>query len=240
MSLEDVKRGQLPLITQLRSGSGTEGSDCGYSGDLNEIAEASNGRVGVDFPIPSYPDPQSPGSWVQYLRRITGNRTGPAMVRGDVYEALISQQIRQAFRSNGLPPPLVEYKYGIPFGDIRLFLSANRSHSVLLAINYGVAREDGCPVGSMSFSGGHIVMLTGAERRRVRQGKRYVKRWKTVMGDSLMDGRSMPGGGRYPKGWLITRLYAYRRAAGRFGTALDGTPRPIGENRAVAIFITRS
>jgi hypothetical protein len=245
VDLDRIKRQRKTLITQLTTTAPTRGSDCGYCGDLNAIAECSHGEVGVDFPIPAPQHPESPKSWIRLLRRITNNLTGPAMVRGDVYEALVRTEVRDAFRHSGLKAPTVDYRYGIPFTDVRAFLAEDSDNMVLLAINYGVARADGCPVGSMTFSGGHIVMFQGAQRRRVRYVSRrgrvyYRKRWKSILSDSLFDGRKQPGGqARYPKGHVITRLYRYRRAAGAFGTAFDGTPRPIGVNRAVAIFITR-
>ncbi len=244
MNLDDMKRNQHRMWVQLRSGSGTEGSDCGVIGDLNIITECSSGKVGPDLDdngelLPPR-DPQSVASWVKYIRRIAGNPTGPMMVYGDVYQALDSSQIKAAFRNAGLRPMTVEYKYGVEFWRIRQWLDDGPHRSVLLAINYSVARLDGCPTGSDSFGGGHIVMFHGAERRRIKIGRTYRKVWKTLVGDSLNDGRARPGGTRYPRGWQIARIHDYQRAAGAFGTAPDGTPRPIGKGRAVAIFIERN
>jgi hypothetical protein len=245
MILEDVKRDLGPLFTQLGSGSGTEGEDCGCLVDINGITMCSHHKVGPDLQTgPPAQYNRTVASWVRLIRDIANNPTGPMMVRGDIYEAIASERIRDRFRAAGVRPLVASYHLGIEFWQVRKWLSDSADHSVILAIDYSVAREDGCPVGSESFGGGHVVLLTGAQRRRVRavtrSGRvRYPLRWKTVVGDSLNDGRARPGGGTYPKGNIITRLYNYRRAAGRFGTAPDGTPRPIGKGRAVAIFLQR-
>lgn len=246
MNLDDIKRRLGPLWTQLRTGSGTEGADCACVGACNVDCMSSKGKVG---PVLQNGPPSrfwdTVAGWVRRIRRIANNQSGPMMVRGDLFEYLNSDAHRQMFRDAGLRPPTATYQYGIEFWKIRKWLSDSDDHAVLLAIDYSVARADGCPVGSNTFGGGHIVMLTGAQRRRVRtvsrSGRiRYPLRWKTVMGDSLMDGRAMPGGGHYGKSWQIVRLYKYRRAAGAFGTAPNGSPRPIGKGRAVAIFVERN
>lgn len=227
------------LRTQLRSGSGTEGEDCVAVSGCNALLLLSHGAVGPRVVKPPQ-DPQSVASWVRFLRRLARRPTGPLLVHGDGYEALSSTEVKAAFRSAGLRPPTVEYRYGMPFGELRAWLANRPDRCAILPVDYGVARRDGCPMGSTTFSGGHAIVVTDVRRKRVRRGHRYVRRWFATVGDPLMDGRRKPGSlTRYPKGWLTTRLYRYRRAAGAFGSAPDGTPRPIGFGRTVCILLER-
>lgn len=226
----------MALWTQLRTGAPTAGEDCGPVACCNVIAGLSDGRVGPDVQTPAR-DPQSVASWVRFLRRVAKRTTGPFLVHGDVREALDSDEVARAFRAQNLQPPIVTYRYGIAFGELRAWLTRPDRYAIVPVV-YGIARRDGCPTGSTTFGGGHYVVLTNARRKRVRKGKRYVRRWFVTVGDSLMDGRRMPNTTmRYPKGWLTTRLYRYRRAAGAFGTGPDGRPRPIGQGRAIAVLV---
>lgn len=222
------------LWTQLRSGSGTEGSDCGALAVINVAYRLSGGKVGPDVQKPAK-DPQSVANWVRQVRRIADNPRGPMLVYGDMYEALSSRWLAQAFRAQGLKPLDVDYRYGMTFADLRKWLE-EPNRMAIVAHLYGVAREDGAPMGSDTFDGAHVSTFHGARRKRVKVGRRYVRRWFTTVGDPLMDGRQKPGStSRYPRGYLSTRLYRYRRAAGAFGTGPDGKPRPIGHGRVVAI-----
>lgn len=222
------------LWTQLATGSGTEGSDCGALAVINVAYRLSDGKVGPDVQKPAR-EPQSVANWVKQVRRIAGNPRGPMLVYGDIYEALSSRWLAQAFRAQNLKPLRVDYRYGMPFGDLRKWLEEPGRMAILPHV-YGVAREDGAPMGSMTFDGAHVSTFHGARRKRVKVGRRYVHRWFTTVGDPLMDGRRKPGStSRYPRGYLSTRLYRWRRAAGAFGTGPDGKPRPIGHGRVVAI-----
>lgn len=235
MNLTTIKASLGRLWPQLRTGSGTEGEDCAAIAILNMIKKASGGKVGPDMLAPAQ-DPQSVANWVKYIRRIANRPEGGLMVFGDAYEVLNSPEIRGAFRANNLTPPTVQYHYGMSFSDLRQWLTATKDRIVFLAIDYGVARKSGCPVGSTSFSDGHAIVLTGMQRRRFWQRRRWVTRWATIVGDSLFDGRRKPNSlKRYPKGWQIARYYRYMKAAAAFGTGPDGKPRPIGPRRAVCI-----
>jgi hypothetical protein len=238
VNLPDVSRLRA-LWTQLNSGSPTAGADCVPVTEENLITWASRGKVGPDMQSPAR-DPQSVASWVRFLRRITGRSTGAFMIRSDGYDSLASSEVRKAFIANGVTPPTIDYRYGMEFSELHKWLAASTDRAALVAIHYGVARAAGCPVGSQTFAGGHAVMFIGAQRKRVRVWNHYRRFWHTVVGDPLFDGRRKPLSlKRYPKGWKVTRTYPYRRAAAMFGTALDGSPRPIGPGRCVAILVER-
>lgn len=222
------------LFTQLNTGSGSEGSDCGALSVINVISRLSDGKVGPDVQKPAK-DPQSVANWVKHIRRIAGNPRGPMLVYGDMYQALSSKAIADAFRAQNLRPLKVDYRYGMAFADLRKWLG-KPGRMAIVAYQYGIARQDGAPMGSMTFDGAHVATFHGARHNRVRVGKRIARRWFTTVGDSLMDGRRKPGStSRYPRGYLSTRLYLYRRAAGAFGRGPDGKPRPIGHGRVVCI-----
>lgn len=248
MFLNAIRRALGWLWTQLKSGSGTEGSDCGVVSPINLIDWGSRGKVGPQLlngkPRPAR-DPKSLASWVKYLRKIANRIRGAMMVYGDTYQALNSEQVRDAFRAAGLEPLKVYYRYGLEWGELRKWLQ-DKDHAALVAINYRVARADGALVGSMTFNGGHLVPFVGMQKRpvQIRNKKtgrlRRVLVWKTLNGDSLFDGRTMPGAGKAPSGWSIARFYRYRRAAGAFGTGPNNEPRPIGFGRCIAILVERS
>lgn len=229
------------LRTQLRTGSPTAGEDCVAVSACNALLGASHRAVGPRLVRPAQ-DPQSVASWVRFVRRLAKRPTGPLLIHGDGYEALSSPEVKAAFRSAGQRPPRVEYRYGMPFGELRAWLAARPdARWAILPVDYGVLRRDGnAPMGSTTFSGGHAIVVTGVHRRRVRRGRHYVSRWFASIGDPLFDGRRKPGStSRYPRGWQTARLYAYRRAAGAFGSAPDGSPRPIGLGRTVCILVER-
>lgn len=239
MNLLIIKKSLGRLWTQLSSGSGTEGEDCGAITVLNLITWASDGKVGPDMMSPAR-DPQSVANWVKYIRRIANRPAGAMLVYGDIFEVLNSTEIRGAFRAQNLTPPTVIYRYGESFSDLRRWMAVTKDRAIMLAIDYGVARKSGCPVGSTTFDGGHAIMLTGMQRRRFRKNGRWTTRWGTLAGDPLFDGRQKPGSSkRYPKGWQVARFYRYRKAAGAFGTGPDGKPQPIGEGRAVCITVEK-
>lgn len=227
------------LFTQLGTGAPTAGADCGVLAVLNLAKWGSRGKVGPDVQVPAR-DPQSVASWVRYIRRIANRPWGAMLVDGDIEDALASDELRSAFRSAGCKPLKVSYRYGMEFWRMRDWLAESDDRAVMLPVMYGVARSSGCPVGSLTFSGGHALVMLGARRRRVRVGRRYRRYWFTTLGDPLMDGRRKPGSvRRYPKGWLSTRLHDYMPAAGAFGTGPDGKPRPIGRGRCVVILVER-
>lgn len=227
------------LWTQLGTGSGTEGEDCGAVSVLNVITWASGGKVGPDLQLPAR-DPQSVAGWVRYIRRLARKPSGAMLVFGDIYEAMSHAQVRAAFRSAGIRAPQVGYRYGWSFADMRQWLAASPDRAVILPVVYGVARRDGAPMGSTTFNDAHAIVLVGARKRRVKVGGKWRRWWYTRLGDPLMDGRRRPGSlRRYPKGWQTARLWCYRAAAGAFGTGPDGRPRPIGAGRAVVITVER-
>lgn len=229
----------MTMWTQLRTGSGTEGEDCGVIAILNIITWASGGKVGPDVQLPAR-DPQSVAGWVRYIRRLVKRPSGAMMVHGDIFEGLAHPQVRAAFRSAGLRPVSATYRYGMPFWEMRQWLAGSPDRAVILPVMYGVARRSGAPTGSTTFDDGHAIVMIGARKRRVRVNGRYRRYWHTTLGDSLMDGRRKPGSPRrYPKGWQTTRIHTYRDAAGAFGSAPDGSPRPIGRGRCVVILVER-
>lgn len=230
----DVRDRLRRMWTQLRTGSGTEGMDCVVLAIINLVVWASRGRLGPK-------DRSEVAEWVEMVRRWAGNPDRPMLIHGDALEVLRHPEFKRMFGKAGLTPPTATYLYGEPFGDVRAFLAKSPDHAALLPVDYGMARRDGAPMGSTTFSDAHGIVLTGAQRRRVRiRRRRYAIRWKTVVLDSLMDGRRRPGSlRRYPKGPQLTQLYRYRRAAGAFGTGPDGKPRPIGFGRTVCILLER-
>ncbi len=233
MVLTTILRALSRLWTQLNSGSGTEGKDCGALACINLIVWASHGKVG-----PKSQDELA--HWVKQVRAWAGNPDRPMMVENDIFQVLNSKNLAHAFSSAGLPPPKAWYNYGKGWGDLRTWLHQSDDHAVMLAINYGVARRNGAPMGSSSFNGGHAIVMTGMQQLRVKIGRKYRLRWFTMVGDPLMDGRRKPAStARYPKGWIKARYYFYRKAAGAFGSNPDGSPRPIGDGHAICVTVVR-
>lgn len=235
MNLVTAVRDRLRRMwTQLRTGSGTEGMDCVALALVNLIVWASRGKLG-----PRSKDEVA--EWVVQVRKWAGNPDRPMLIYGDAFEVLRHPELKRMFGKAGLTPPTATYLYGEPFGQVRAFLASSADRAALLPIVYGVARKDRAPMGSTTFDDAHAIVLSGAQRRRIRVGRRYVLRWKTIVLDSLFDGRRKPRSlKRYPKGPQLAQLYRYRRAAGAFGTGPDGQPRPIGFGRTVVIQVERS
>lgn len=227
------------LWTQLNSGAPTAGMDCGAITAINLIVWASHGKIGPDYLKPE-DDPNSLKSWVRMVRQWAGNPNRPMLVEGDIFQVLNSKNLQTMFSRAGVGRMYATYHYGMAFNDLRSFLHQSQDHAAMLAIDYGVARANGAPMGSTSFSDGHAVALYGAEQIKVRNGRKYHLRWFTNVGDPLFDGRRKPRSlTRYPKGIQRARLFSYRRAAAAFGTGPDGKPRPIGPNRAITITVER-
>lgn len=233
MNLTKLRSALGELWTQLRSGSGTEGEDCGAIACINLIKWASHGKVG--------PKSQAElAGWVRQVRVWANRPTGPMLVEGDIFQVLNSKALQEAFSHAGVGRMYAWYHYGIPWGELRGWLAGSTDHAAMVAILYGAARHDGAPAGSESFDGGHAVTMHGMARLRIRIKGKFRKRWQTVVGDSLMDGRRRPGSlRRYPKGYVRARFYRYRRAAGSFGKGPNGESRPIGQGRAIAITVRR-
>ena len=107
MDLTTIKGNLDPLRTQLRTGSGTEGEDCGALAVINLISWASRGRIGPDYQNLTTPAQynRTVASWVRRVRRWSHNATGPMMVYGDVFEALTSVECRTLFRDKGISFP---------------------------------------------------------------------------------------------------------------------------------------
>ena len=243
MILASVIKSLGKLWTQLFSGSGTEGMDCGAVTCVNLIQWASHGKI---YPIPGLAAwiPGSLGWWVKKVRRIAGNPNRPMLVEGDIFQVLNSNEIQAELHKVGVSRMYAWYNYGKSYTELRLWLEESTSHAAMLAINYGVARANGAPMGSNSFSGGHAIMVTGIQRIRqrvrVKGHWRYPRRYFWAVGDPLFDGRRKPVSlKRYPKGFQKARVFNYRKAAGAFGSGPHGEPRPIGQGRSICVTVVR-
>jgi hypothetical protein len=188
------------LKTQLNTGSGTEGSDCGPVTIINAMLWASDGKVG----------PQSQkevGEWVKKVRVWARKRTGALAVRDNQLRAYNSPEMAYEFHKVGLKPPKATYYFRLPWRTLREILKKNGVH---LAVNYAWLRAGKAPVGSRTFSGGHALFMQGDT-----PAHRYVH---TNVGDPLFDGRRRG----IPDGYQDTRLFNYREAAGKFGSIRPG------------------
>jgi len=205
-------------VDQLSTNAPTESDDCTVCASLTVLLDITHGFVG-----PRHPSDDA--AWVAWFRRLAGRQYGPLLIRHNVYRAWTHPDMKRAFNRRGLAAPDVEYRYGVTWGTVKDRLQ--NGWSTLLAVDYSVLRQGHAPIGSYSFDGGHLLPL----RHAANDGGRI---W-TADGDSLLDGRDIPGAtpGNYPEAWVQARFADFREAAGKFGS-----PQP-GDGRAVVIFVRR-
>ena len=210
----------FPLLTQLDSGAPTAPADCSVVTLENAVKWASDGKVGPIKGVPAML-PQSQRSWAAEVRKwagVTANRG--LLFHTETFRAYKSVELAKLFRAAGLQPPVVEFAGNVGWGEVGRRLKAGQA--VHLAIDYGVLRNSPVPVNSLTFSGGHSVLLVGFMREHYHQHTWY--------GDPLADGRRAG----IQKGWQDERLLNFRAAAGAFGN-----PHP-GAGRADCIFVHKA
>jgi hypothetical protein len=200
------------LRTQLKTGSGTEGDDCGVLTILNITLWASRGRIGPK-------DQSEVASWVKRVRRWAKRPSGAMLVRGDCFEVYQHPEYLKLFKDAKITPPKATYNYKLPWGTLRDRLRAGQASH--MAVNYGVLRYGDAPMGSATFNGGHSLALVGA---RLIAGKTW-----TYDGDPLFDGRRKG----IPDGWKSAKLADFKAAAARFGS------NPPGNDFATCITVKR-
>lgn len=199
------------LLTQLDNGAPTAGDDCSVMTLLNAVRVITDGRVG----------PQRHSEvkeWVADVRHWAGKPTGGLLFRADTFQAyqhptLAARLQREGFRMRA------EYQRSITWSALTARLKAGwLCH---LAVDYGVLRAGKAPSGSVTFRGGHSLLL-------MRHGIMPVGVVRD--GDPLFDGRRKG----IPDGWTDARLADFRLAAGRWGAI------PPGVGKATAIFVKRA
>lgn len=193
-----------PLLTQLDNRTRTAGNDCAVDGILNAVRTVSDGRVGP-------PHGGSHADWVHDVRRWAGELDDGLLLRTQTFRALTHPSMTMAFRRAGLRKPRVLFRADYGWGSVLRRLADG--WIVMLAVDYGVLNRGDAPSGSLSFGGGHLVVL--ANRREGADGHAHGD-----VADALMDGRTRRVNGRmhtYPRGWQRVRLFDYRAAAGAWG-----------------------
>lgn len=205
-------------IDQLQTNAPTESDDCTVASSLTVMLDVSHGFVG-----PRHPSDDE--EWVAWFRRLAGKSYGALRIRRNVYRAWRHPDLKRAFSRRGLTPPDVEYVFACPWQEVKRRLM--NGWSVLLAVDYGVLRRGHAPIGSLTFNDGHLLPL--------RHASKDAGRYWTADGDSLLDGRDIPGPtpGNYPEAWVQAKLADFREAAGKFGDPAPGT------NKATVIFVRR-
>lgn len=211
--------------------------DCGPTCCVNAVLALSGGKVGprTIVHVPGHGDPaddahrqrQEDADWVQLFRDLAKNPDKPFLIRGDIAESLNSPHIDRLFRAQGLPGIRAEYHAKMSWQDMKA--EARQDHVIILAHDYGVLRQGKAPTASQSFSGDHVLNITGLKsvKRRV-----YIND-----GDPLFDGRLIPGPtpGRYPDGYQVARLPQFRKAAARFNSGDGGVSPGMGYATCVVV-----
>jgi hypothetical protein len=210
MTAPDMTHGLPDLATQLGTGSPTASDDCAAVTVCNVMLVLSHGKVG--------PKRQSEvAQWVHTVRvwggapltlaqaKARGRDNAGMLLRGEVLRAYRSAGMSQAFSRAGLPAPRASYYWRADWKAVPTALA--NGYVIHLPVMYGVLRAGDAPIGSLTFSDGHSIALSGY--------RNYRRQVYGAEGDPLLDGRFIPGPtpGHYPDGWQTVRVPWFAKAA---------------------------
>lgn len=187
------------LMTQLDTGSGTEGEDCVFVTCINGIRYMSRGKVGPK-------EQDDVGFWVKRIRQWAGRRTGPGYLRTDALKIYRHPELKELFAKANMSRPQASLRMGIDYAtDLKALLK--KGQFVHLQVSYAVINKNRPepPSGDFAFKEDHSLCILGAETAA---GLVY-----TNEGDPLFDGRRS----NVPKGWQSIRYSWMREPAGKFG-----------------------